>query len=204
MLRRVLRAPIQRAAALAAVLSLTAGCGIGPDTCSRPESDEPTLYCGGAVSGHTYSSSEWNKDLLHFPGGAYYNIHHRLGSRPDGVSFYLSFERDGLADASVAPAAGNQVEMKHVDDRSITVVNGSCAEYWLVAVAWTSPCATQCCDPNEHENICEVGEQTSSFYGWNGVACVEMTHCGPCEPEGSGLARTLSECEERYASCAAP
>ena len=78
------------------------GCGelgIGPQTCARPESDDPLPFHGGFVEGDTYMSSNWAGDLLHFPGGAYYEIHHQLGAVPNGVQFYLSFSGGGVESA---------------------------------------------------------------------------------------------------------
>ncbi len=112
------------------------GCSeIGPETCRRPETEIPKAFSGGSVEGGVYMSSAWDGELLHFPGGAYYRIEHQLGELPRWWMFYLSFEQDGVASASLAQAAGNQVEVKGIDDEAITVINGSCAEYFLLAVA---------------------------------------------------------------------
>jgi len=133
---------------LAAVLRLTAliasvgiaslGCNtIGPETCARPNSESPRPYRDGTVEGHSYRSAAWDGELLPFAGGAYYQIYHGLGRVPVGLAFYLSFERRGVAEASLAPAAGNQVEIKAIDDETVTVLNGTCADYYLLATAWT-------------------------------------------------------------------
>jgi hypothetical protein len=79
-------------------------------------------------------SSDWDGELLDFAGGAYYEIHHSLGEMPREFQFYLSFERDGLGSGSLTESAGNQAEVKAIDEESITVVNGSCAAYWMLAV----------------------------------------------------------------------
>jgi hypothetical protein len=121
------------AAAVVVLASSSYGC---IETCDRPESDTPRPYKGGEIIGDTYMSSDWDGDLLHFPGGAYYEIHHDLGVKPVGFRFYLSFERSGSSEASVAQAAGNQAEMKYIDDKIINVVNGSCSEYYLLVTAW--------------------------------------------------------------------
>ncbi|MEZ4444010.1 MAG: hypothetical protein R3B72_33360 [Polyangiaceae bacterium] len=110
---------------------------LGPQICDRPETEEPTDVTEGEVIGDTYRSADWDGDLLYFPGGAYYRIHHNLGAIPVGVQFYLSFSRDGVADGSLAPAAGNQVEIHAIDEETITVLNGSCSEYYLMVIAWT-------------------------------------------------------------------
>lgn len=132
-----------RAKAMAAVLAgawLT-GCvapPIGTELCRRPETDEPIDYRGGDVDNGVYRSADPYGELLHFPGGAFYRIHHELGEQPRWWQFYVSFERDGLTSGSVALAAGNQAELKAIDDETLTVLNGSCAEYWLLAVTATS------------------------------------------------------------------
>jgi hypothetical protein len=120
-----------------ALFLLAAGSYGCVEDCERPESVSPRVFTGGQIIGDTYMSSPWDGDLLHFPGGAYYEIHHNLGAMPVGFQFYLSFERRGLADASVAAAVGNQAELKRLDEEVLTVVNGSCAEYYLLVTAWT-------------------------------------------------------------------
>ena len=125
-----------RGALLTALLLAPSGCSeIGPETCRRPESEEPTPYNGGSVVEGVYMTSPWDSDLLPFPGGAYYEIHHQLGATPQLVQIYLSFGEDGLADGSIAQAAGNQAEIKAIDDEKIVILNGSCAEYYLLLVA---------------------------------------------------------------------
>jgi len=112
------------------------GCSeIGPETCSRPETELPKTFSGGSVESGVYMSSAWDGELLDFPGGAYYRLEHKLGAVPRWWMFYLSFELDGLGSGSLAQAAGNQVEVKGISDEAITVVNGSCAAYFLLAVA---------------------------------------------------------------------
>ena len=137
---------MSRIATIAGVALLAAtlcGCGDAePGACARPETPEPTEYRGGSVEGGVYRSAEWNGELLYYPGGAHYKIFHNLGAIPSQASFYLSFERYGLAEGSVAEAAGNQVEIKAIDEESITVVNGTCAEFYLLGVMSTSGAPT--------------------------------------------------------------
>ncbi|WP_437676444.1 hypothetical protein [Sorangium sp. So ce131] len=104
-------------------------------------------YTGGEPVGGEYMSSAWDGDddgdgevgpeegLLYFPGGMRYDIRHKLGRVPRSVEIYLSFDRDGTRSGTVAHAAGNQAEVRCVDEQSIIVVNGSCSEYWLLVVA---------------------------------------------------------------------
>jgi hypothetical protein len=122
-------------AAVACAACLVACSEIGPETCDRPEREEPLDYTGGSIEGGVYMSAPWNGELLHFPGGAHYRIHHRLGVVPRWWIAYLSFESHGLAEGSVAPAAGNEAELKAIDAETLTLLNGSCAEYWLLLVA---------------------------------------------------------------------
>jgi len=106
--------------------------------CDRPATEEPWHYDEGSRDDGVYMTSGWYGELLYFPGGAHYRIHHRLGEVPHWFQFYLSFERDGLGSGSLAQAAGNQVEVKAIDDETITVINGSCVDYWLLGVVGVS------------------------------------------------------------------
>jgi hypothetical protein len=125
-------------AGLLAAALLTTGCedmGAGVVACDRPATPEPLPYHGGTVEDGVYMSSPWDGELLFFPGGAWYDVYHQLGEVPQLLQFYLSFERNGVAEGSLAPASGNQVEIKAISDESVTVLNGSCVDYWLVVVA---------------------------------------------------------------------
>ena len=130
-----------------ALLGLTAGCStlndIGPEICRRPNTEEPLNYCGGEITGDTYRSASWNGELLAFPGGQFYRIHHRLGVIPSGIQLYLSFNAGGVTPGSngdyvgsIAQAAGNQAEIKRVTEEYVDIVNGSCIDYFLLAVIW--------------------------------------------------------------------
>ena len=129
-----------RRLALGAVLVAAGGLGCsdldnGPAICARPATAEPRLYDGGSVQDGWYMSADWTGELLSFPGGAYYQIVHHLGQMPRSLQFYLSFDRDGVASGgSVSEASGNEVEVKAVTEQSVTVLNGTCADFWLLAV----------------------------------------------------------------------
>ena len=115
-----------------------AGClnDIGTAFCDRSiEGNPPVLYTEGTASEGIYRSSEPDGELLYFPGGMHYALEHKLGERPDYYHFYLSFSRYGTSDDTLAASAGNQAEIVHVDETRIVVRNGSCADYWLLAVA---------------------------------------------------------------------
>jgi len=130
-------APRWGAATVALATSLLTGCGgppIGPEICDRPEAEDPIDYAGGEVEGAVYRTADWDGELLHFPGGAFYRIHHGLDQEPRWWNIYLSFERFGLEEGSLAQAAGNQAEVKAVDDETITIVNASCVEYYMLTV----------------------------------------------------------------------
>lgn len=135
--RQGLLRPLLTGLGLLPAALLTAGCeGLdnSPITCDRPSQETPTIFRGGSVEHGVYMSSDWEGPLLAFDGGAYYELHHGLGEIPRVWQFYLSFERDGLVSGSIAQAAGNQAEVKAIDEESITVVNGSCVDYWMLAV----------------------------------------------------------------------
>ncbi|HVK66674.1 MAG TPA: hypothetical protein VM694_19455, partial [Polyangium sp.] len=38
---------------------------------------------------------------------------------------------------TIAPAAGNQAELRTIDANKLVIVNGSCVDYWLLVVAGT-------------------------------------------------------------------
>jgi hypothetical protein len=80
-------------------------------------------------------SSPWDGELLYFPGGMRYDIQHELDVEPRWWQLYLSFDRYGAKTGTLAHAAGNQAEVRDVDNKSLLVVNGSCVEYWLLVVA---------------------------------------------------------------------
>lgn len=141
--RRARARVVAASLALCASLSLViagGGCGIasaiGPTTCDRSEKANPPIrYTEGTVEGGVYMSSAWDGELLYFPGGMRYQIEHKLGGAPRSWEFYLSFDQFGTKTGVVTPAAGNQAELRGIDDQTLTVVNGSCVEYWLLVVA---------------------------------------------------------------------
>lgn len=136
--------------ALAAALAAPSlGCGllseIGPANCDRSEeANPPILYTEGTVEDGVYMSAAWDtseatpqaeRELLYFPGGMHYRIEHKLGETPRWWGAYLSFDRYGAESETLAPAAGNQTEVKDINAETLTIVNASCAEYWLLVVA---------------------------------------------------------------------
>jgi len=145
-----------RAGAAAVLLAFalaagSTGCGVlgdvGPNSCERSVEANPiTPYTEGTVENGVYMSAPLaptaeeqglEAELLFYPGGMRYAIHHKLGALPRWWQVYLSFDSDGSDTGTLALAAGNQAEVTHVDDEVIHVVNGSCVEYWMLLVAGT-------------------------------------------------------------------
>lgn len=144
--------PLQpRLGALAAVtLIAVSGCdawnSIGPSSCDRSaDSNPPVLYTEGTVSGTDtliYQTSEFDEELLWFPGGMHYELEHKLGVVPEFWDAYLSFDQYGTAESALAPATGNQFEVNDVDETSMIVANKTCSDFWLVVIAGASVSST--------------------------------------------------------------
>jgi uncharacterized membrane protein YgcG len=121
---------------------------IGPEICRRPIDDVPICYSGGEVVDGVYTTSGWDGELLYLPGGEFYQLRHGLGAIPQVVIPYVAFNGNGITTTegdggageerpgSLAPATGNQVEIKRVTDEYIEVLNGSCVDYYLRVVAF--------------------------------------------------------------------
>ena len=127
-------------AALSALALAVNGCGVlsglGPSACDRSEeSNPPVRYTEGTVQDGIYTSSAPDGELLYFPGGMRYAIVHKLGKLPTFFHFYLSFDRYGTRDGTLAEAAGNQAEIVEVNEEELVVVNGTCSDDWLLVVA---------------------------------------------------------------------
>jgi hypothetical protein len=131
-----------RALAALALSALLLGCGPdaynpGPETCDRSEErNPPVLYTDGSTEDGVYMTSDWDGELLYFPGGMHYKLVHGLGSVPRFFQAYLSFDRHGTQDGgTIGLAAGNQVELVRADDKTMVVRNAECVDYWLLLVA---------------------------------------------------------------------
>ncbi len=130
-----------RAAGLLLIFSALGGCdvvtSVGPQSCDFERADNPpTTFSGGTVEDDVYMSSPWDSDLVFFPGGMQVRMEHHLGQAPRTWTAYVSFNRDGLRDGgSMAPAAGNQVELVGMDDVAMTFRNSTCADYYLLITA---------------------------------------------------------------------
>jgi len=99
---------------------------------------------------HVYVSAGWqgetcgdppNGGLLHFPGGRHYKFLHDLDCPTLWTNWevYLAFERDGITTGSIAPSAGNQAQLTAMDENTITILNGSCVDYWMLIRVWCTP-----------------------------------------------------------------
>jgi hypothetical protein len=129
--------------ACAAVLLVMFVAGCKPTTCDRSaEGNPPIRYVEGSVENGVYMSSDWDGSdasdrdgLLYFPGGMRYEIEHKLGEAPRWWQLYVSFVPDGVKTGTLSQAAGNQAEVNDVSETTLTVVNGSCSDYWLLVVA---------------------------------------------------------------------
>lgn len=136
--------PDGRAAALAVALGTSvaafgaAGCltDIGPATCDRSAEGNPAvLYTEGTVENGVYMTSPSTGPLLYWPGGMRYRLPHKLGEVPRWWQAYLAFDERGTTSATLAPAAGDQVQLVSSDDDALVFVNGTCSEYWLLVAA---------------------------------------------------------------------
>jgi hypothetical protein len=109
---------------------------VGPKSCDRSDkTNPPEDYVDGTAVNGVYQSSPWDKDLLYFPGGMQIRLFHKLGARPRTWQAYLAFDETGVKSGRLAAAAGNQVELVDMGTDTLTVRNGSCADYWLLVTA---------------------------------------------------------------------
>ncbi|MDC3954971.1 hypothetical protein [Polyangium jinanense] len=128
---------------LAATLALvgSSGCNainsIGPNCDRSAETNTPVRYTEGTVKSGVYMSAPWDGELLWFPAGMRYELEHGLGEVPRFVNIWLSFDKCGTNESTVAQASGNQAELREVDEKKLVIVNGSCVDYWLLVVAGT-------------------------------------------------------------------
>ena len=107
--------------------------------CDRSDdANPPVKYTDGAAKNGVYMSSEWNKDLLYFPGGMHYDLEHHLGATPRWWQAYVSFDQNGVAEGSVAQASGNEVELVGMDEHVLRIRNGTCVTFWLLVAAGTT------------------------------------------------------------------
>lgn len=121
---------------IAALLGCDIPSNLGPKDCDRDEADNPVItYSAGTAADGLYMSSPWEGPLVYFPGGSRFRFEHHLGTTPRAWQAYLSFDEAGVESGSLAPAAGNQVELIGIDGEAVTVKNGSCSDYYLLLTA---------------------------------------------------------------------
>ncbi|MRG95284.1 hypothetical protein [Polyangium spumosum] len=132
---------VMLAGALVLALVGSSGCNtinaLGPNCDRSAENNTPVRYVEGTVENGVYMSTPWKGELLWFPAGMRYELEHGLGEVPRFVDIWLSFNKCGTKDSTVAPASGNQAELRTVDANKLVIVNGSCVDYWLLVVAGT-------------------------------------------------------------------
>jgi hypothetical protein len=183
---------------------------IGPQSCDRSaDSNEPVLYKQGTVDDHgIYESSPADGELLYFPGGMRYRIEHGLGQAPIWWELYLSFSRYGISDGgTLAPAAGNQAEIVHIDSATMVVVNGSCSTYWLRVVAgtacggWGAACSgdSECCSGSCLEGACFAWQQSACRGG--AEPCTTNLECCSLSCEGGTCASGAATCTAGGSAC---
>jgi len=158
---RLIRDPMWSKLFVLAMLGFGPGCSvinsIGPNCDRSPTSNEPIAYTEADPENGLYMSSPWAGELLWFPGGTRYEIHHKLGVTPHFVQPWLSFDQCGTKGSTVALAAGNQAEVRDIDEEKVVIVNGSCSDYWLLVVAGTGvdiPTPPGGADPSPSDGVC--------------------------------------------------
>ena len=80
----------------------------------------------------TYESAPWEGPFLDFPAGRSYLFIHGLGSAPQTVSVYFSFDDVG---GSSTPAAGNQATIEEVTAEHVHVRNDTCSHVYVRVTA---------------------------------------------------------------------
>ena len=107
---------------------------IGP--CDRSDqSHEAQPYRAGASVDGFYMSSPWTGPLLPFGPGQRYQVFHGLGQTPKQIGCWVSFQDNGLADGTMAPAAGNLCVVQQVTDEYVQIKNDTCAEMFVLVTA---------------------------------------------------------------------
>ena len=125
---------------MALTLSGCSGLDNCPDASSTaievpvPEGDAEAGPADGTPS--VYESSSWKGDRMAFPAKTCMRFKHGLGTTPEIVNTYVSFERRG---SDVTENAGNQGRFKCVDSQEIVIKNDTCEEdFYIRVVAYAS------------------------------------------------------------------
>ena len=114
---------------LALLLSAVCGCS-STSSCNRDA--ELVKYQGGAVTGNSYASSPWNDGYVYYPPARTIRFYHQLNTEPSNIEIALAFDSSGFG---LAPAAGNQAIIKHVDAEYIDVKNDTCSDFYIRLIA---------------------------------------------------------------------
>jgi hypothetical protein len=119
------------------ILLALSGCGeAAPTICARPGTETPKPFTEGFIEDGKYYTSRWDGPLLPFPGGTWYKIKHGLGKTPSDWRCFLSFDPNGVRDgSSVSQAAGNQAVLKAIDEQTMTILNETCVDHFLLCTA---------------------------------------------------------------------
>jgi hypothetical protein len=135
----------------AALLSLLSGCS-ELDNCADEQNDELITIDTGVThaDAQLYESAPW-EELDPFPAKRLLRFVHDLGTRPELVSTYVSFSKNGTLASDVTENTGNQGRIKCVDAHEIVVMNDTCEEDFHIRVTalasgegpTETPCATR-------------------------------------------------------------
>lgn len=131
------RAPLRPLAALLGLTLLLSACGPCDVSGQRP-----LTFTQGRTSadGSFYETTHPGEDMLHFPPGRVYHLHHGLRNLPTNVRTYVSFTKrlsedgnttDPLQPNHIAESAGNVVVIEAWNDEYIQVRNDTCADFYL-------------------------------------------------------------------------
>ena len=132
-----LQGPRNARLALLALLAL-AGCVSDPDAVSRSGALED-LACASGGGVEPWESAPWPPATagacgwLDYPARVTLEIAHGLGRTPRDVSVTLSFSEDGSLSA---PAAGDSARIVAVDDRAVTLSNGTNEDFFVKGVVF--------------------------------------------------------------------
>lgn len=121
---------------LALAATLPQACEVIGGSCGEDlEAEGPATYTEGTTEDGVYMSSSWDpNDLLELAPGQVIRFEHDLGGVPRSVQAYVAAAREGQG-SSLVLASGNEVEIVSVDDRAVTVKNGTCSDFFLLLVA---------------------------------------------------------------------
>ena len=108
-------------------------CPDAPSTAIRVPISEASAGGAGSADDSTgvYESSAWGEARVAFPAKTCMRFDHDLGTTPEIVTSYVSFERTG---SDVTENAGNQGRIKCVDSEQIVIKNDTCEDGFYIRV----------------------------------------------------------------------